>query len=45
MLFYDDEGCRLFYQITNLPEYYLTRTETALLTSIADALGTGRVRR
>lgn len=38
MLFYDEEGCRLFYQITNLPEYYLTRTETALLTSIADAL-------
>jgi L-histidine Nalpha-methyltransferase len=35
MLFYDDEGCRLFYEITNLPEYYLTRTETALLRSIA----------
>ena len=35
MLFYDDEGCRLFYEITRLPEYYLTRTETALLTSIA----------
>jgi len=30
-LFYDEEGCRLFYQITELPEYYLTRTETALL--------------
>ena len=30
-LFYDDEGCRLFYEITRLPEYYLTRTETALL--------------
>jgi L-histidine Nalpha-methyltransferase len=38
MLFYDDEGCRLFYEITRLPEYYLTRTETALLTSIAPAL-------
>jgi L-histidine Nalpha-methyltransferase len=37
-LFYDDEGCRLFYQITKLPEYYLTRTETALLRSIAPAL-------
>jgi L-histidine Nalpha-methyltransferase len=38
MLFYDDEGCRLFYQITLLPEYYLTRTETALLTTIAPSL-------
>ena len=37
-LFYDDEGCRLFYEITKLPEYYLTRTETALLTSIGPAL-------
>jgi L-histidine N-alpha-methyltransferase len=35
MLFYDDEGCRLFYEITRLPEYYLTRTETTLLHSIA----------
>lgn len=35
MLFYDDEGCRLFYEITRLPEYYLTRTETALLQQIA----------
>jgi L-histidine Nalpha-methyltransferase len=38
MLFYDDEGCRLFYEITRLPEYYLTRTETALLTSIASSV-------
>ncbi len=38
MLFYDDEGCRLFYEITRLPEYYLTRTETALLASIAGCL-------
>jgi L-histidine N-alpha-methyltransferase len=38
MLFYDDEGCRLFYEITKLPEYYLTRTETALLSSIAPSL-------
>ena len=30
-LFYDAEGCRLFEQITGLPEYYLTRTERALL--------------
>ncbi|MBV9116253.1 MAG: L-histidine N(alpha)-methyltransferase, partial [Acetobacteraceae bacterium] len=34
-LFYDDEGCRLFYQITGLPEYYLTRTELALLRDVA----------
>jgi len=27
MLFYDAEGSRLFEQITQLPEYYLTRTE------------------
>ena len=38
MLFYDDEGCRLFYDITRLPEYYLTRTETALLSSIAGSV-------
>jgi dimethylhistidine N-methyltransferase len=38
MLFYDDEGCRLFYEITKLPEYYLTRTEMALLRSIGASL-------
>ena len=38
MLFYDDEGCRLFYEITRLPEYYLTRTETALLRSVASSV-------
>lgn len=37
-LFYDEEGCRLFYEITRLPEYYLTRTETTLLGSLGDAL-------
>jgi dimethylhistidine N-methyltransferase len=37
-LFYDDEGCRLFYEITRLPEYYLTRTETALLQAIAPSI-------
>jgi dimethylhistidine N-methyltransferase len=37
-LFYDDEGCRLFYEITRTPEYYLTRTETALLTAVAPSL-------
>ncbi|HJS87358.1 MAG TPA: L-histidine N(alpha)-methyltransferase [Acetobacteraceae bacterium] len=34
-LFYDEAGCALFYQITRLPEYYLTRTELALLDEIA----------
>ncbi|HET9018199.1 MAG TPA: L-histidine N(alpha)-methyltransferase, partial [Acetobacteraceae bacterium] len=35
ILFYDEEGCRLFRRITELPEYYLTRTELALLRDIA----------
>ena len=30
-LFYDAEGVRLFEAITRLPEYYVTRTERALL--------------
>src|SRR5499426_708216 len=35
--FYDEPGCRLFEAICELPEYYLTRTETAILRgSIAD---------
>ena len=34
--FYDDDGSRLFEEITQLPEYYQTRTEEALLESIAD---------
>jgi dimethylhistidine N-methyltransferase len=29
--FYDDRGSQLFEQICELPEYYLTRTETAIL--------------
>jgi L-histidine N-alpha-methyltransferase len=29
--FYDERGSRLFEEITRLPEYYLTRTERALL--------------
>jgi dimethylhistidine N-methyltransferase len=33
--FYDAEGSALFEAITDLPEYYPTRTETALLTRIA----------
>src|SRR5262252_3442016 len=35
--FYDEPGCRLFEAICELPEYYLTRTETAILRNhIAD---------
>ena len=34
-LFYDEEGCRLFHLITDLDEYYLTRTELLLLGSSA----------
>ncbi|NJL47602.1 MAG: L-histidine N(alpha)-methyltransferase [Leptolyngbyaceae cyanobacterium SM2_5_2] len=33
--FYDDLGSDLFEQITALPEYYLTRTETAILQAYA----------
>jgi L-histidine N-alpha-methyltransferase len=46
-LFYDEEGCRLFYRITELPEYYLTRTERELLAKIgpvvADSVGPGAI--
>ena len=38
-LFYDDEGCRLFSEITRLPEYYPTRTEMALLRRVAPEIG------
>jgi dimethylhistidine N-methyltransferase len=37
-LFYDQEGCRLFYEITELPEYYLTKTETGLLRTLGRSL-------
>ncbi len=37
-LFYDERGSQLFEQITALPEYYLTRTERALLADHADAI-------
>ncbi|AOL95268.1 L-histidine N(alpha)-methyltransferase [Porphyrobacter sp. LM 6] len=44
--FYDDAGSRLFEDITRLPEYYLTRAETEILSSrsaeIADLIGRGR---
>ena len=36
--FYDDRGSQLFEQICELPEYYLTRTETAILQECASAL-------
>ncbi len=34
-LFYDAAGSRLFEEITELPEYYLTRTERSILTEHA----------
>ena len=37
-LFYDEAGCRLFQRITELPEYYLTRTERGLLETIASSV-------
>jgi len=44
--FYDQHGSRLFEEITRLPEYYPTRTETALMqqhaADIARAVGMGR---
>ncbi|MGP1375284.1 MAG: L-histidine N(alpha)-methyltransferase [Almyronema sp.] len=36
--FYDDCGSQLFEQITQLPEYYLTRTETQILADSAAAI-------
>jgi L-histidine Nalpha-methyltransferase len=35
-LFYDERGSQLFEAITELPEYYLTRTERALFATHAD---------
>lgn len=37
--FYDRRGSELFEEITRLPEYYPTRTETALLRAIGPELG------
>jgi len=37
--FYDETGSRLFEQITELPEYYITRTETRLMQEIAAEIG------
>ncbi len=36
--FYDDRGSDLFEQICNLPEYYLTRTETKILQQFASEI-------
>jgi L-histidine N-alpha-methyltransferase len=36
--FYDDRGCELFEQITDLPEYYPTRTERAIIDARADEI-------
>jgi L-histidine N-alpha-methyltransferase len=36
--FYDEAGSRLFDAITQLPEYYLTRTEEALLAEVGPAV-------
>lgn len=37
-LFYDERGSQLFEQITELPEYYLTRTERSILEAHADEI-------
>jgi dimethylhistidine N-methyltransferase len=37
-LFYDREGSRLFEQITELPEYYVTRTERSVFARHAEAI-------
>ena len=37
-LFYDEIGSQLFDQITEMPEYYLTRTERAILAADAGAI-------
>src|SRR5687767_8055689 len=36
--FYDGAGCALFERITELPEYYLTRTELRILETNAKAI-------
>ena len=37
-LFYDEKGSALFEQITDLPEYYLTRQERAIFAARADEI-------
>ena len=45
--FYDETGSRLFEAITQLPEYYLTRTERTIFeqaqSELVDVIGTGSV--
>jgi L-histidine N-alpha-methyltransferase len=36
--FYDERGSELFEEITRLPEYYQSRTETAILRAAADGI-------
>lgn len=36
--FYDDEGSRIFQQIMEMPEYYLTRAEMEIMTQHPDAI-------
>ncbi len=43
-LFYDDAGSRLYEQITEMPEYYLTRAEREIFAAHADEI-IARVRR
>ncbi len=38
--FYDHDGSQLFEEICGLPEYYPTRTETAILATVADTIAT-----
>jgi len=38
LLFYDEEGSRLYERITELPEYYLTRAERSIFVQRADEL-------
>ncbi len=40
ILFYDERGSRLFEEISELPEYYLTRTEQAILDRYAPEMVT-----
>jgi L-histidine Nalpha-methyltransferase len=37
-LFYDEAGSSLFEKITELPEYYITRTERAILKEHSDEI-------
>jgi dimethylhistidine N-methyltransferase len=45
LYFYDDTGSELFEQITDLPEYYLTRTEVSIMAEhaaeMAEVMGPG----